>query len=523
MYDDIQIDQDKNNSQILNVSENDHFLNSLLNPRSIAIYGANENFMYNMGSQHFLNLIDNGYKGKIYPIHLKLNQILGLKTYKSIAEVPEIPDLAVVVLNVKIVNQIFIELGEKGVKNVVLITAGYKETNNINAEFELKKIADKYGIRFIGPNCLGFLNTHAKYTKNPEETCICNTTLVPYNINPGNVSIISQSGCFAAHGNFFINDRDLRISKSISIGNEANIDIYDCLEYFEDDPTTDVIGLYVEEFKRGRKFVELLKRITPKKPIIALYAGETEAGTRAISSHTGSLGAESKIINALFEQTGVIKVNSYEELLDTASVFGKIIPNNAIPMGKKVGIVTIGGGPGAVMSDMATKLGLEVPLFSEELQDQLRKKMPHTAQGEQVANPLDYTFAIDPATQFKIIPKLLAKSGEIDAIAVYGCYSADFYEYNSIGKEIHKSPKIIELKQAHMASMESLIKINKRVSRKYNFPMIYVNFCGKKDRLFSYLNENGVPCFRMLRQAIISLNNLMKYGEYLRKIDKSAN
>ncbi len=252
-----------------------HFLHKLLNPQSLCIFGANENLLQNMGCQELLNIIDNGYKGNVYPIHPRLETVLGLQAYKKIADVPEVPDLAIILLPKHIVPQVLTEIGEKGTKYVILVTAGFRETNNADAEQEVIDITEKYGIRFIGPNCLGIINTHCKVG---DEECILNSTWVNYfePNRPGNVSIASQSGTFVSHVCFLNPEIDLHYSKTISIGNSLNIDLVDCLDYFEQDPTTDVILLYIEEIKkgRGRAFIEAIKRISPKETYYcSLYWG----------------------------------------------------------------------------------------------------------------------------------------------------------------------------------------------------------------------------------------------------------
>jgi len=495
-----------------------HFLDKFLNPKSIAIYGANENLLQNMGSQQLLNMIDNGYKGRIYPIHPKLESVWTLKAYKKIADLPEIPDLAIVILPTQIVPQIFHEIGQKGVKNVVLVTAGFRETENLKGEQELKEIAKSYGFRFMGPNCLGFQNTHAKYKEDSDDECILNFTWTNYQTEPGEVSIASQSGTFASHINFLMKERDLNMNKCLSIGNEADIDICDCLEYFEQDPNTKVILLYIEEIKRGRKFLDLVKRITPKKPIVALYVGGSEGGAKAVASHTGAIAGNDNIFNTLFKQTGVIRVYSIEELLDVGAALSKLVKINAIPRGNRLAIVTNSGGPGATMADLSSRLGLNIPTFSQELQNQLKKYLPHTAQSRQASNPLDYTFSIDPTTFFKTIPELLAKSGEVDGMVCYGAFGPAFFSYRNFGNEILKRQEIQKLIKLFTEMFEAAVDSAKRIPKKYKFPIFYINPIGYfKDDIIDFLNKKGFLVFRLPDQAIKTMYYIMRYGIFLEK------
>ena len=486
-----------------------NFLEHFANPHSIAFFGANEEILKNMGSQQLLNLIDNGYKGNIYPIHLRLDNVFGLKAYKKINELPETPDLAIIILPTRIIHDIFEEIGQFGVKNVVLVTAGFRETQNLKGEAELKSIANKYGFRFLGPNCIGFINTECKSSS--LITSILNCTYVYYPLEAGNVSIASQSGTFASHTNFLLEERNLRLAKVFSVGNEANIDICDCLEFFESDPQTEVILLYIEEIKKGKKFMELSRRITKKKPIIAIYVGGTAGGARAASSHTGSMGGNDAIFNAVFKQTGIIRVYNYEELVDTAMLFSKTVPLGAIPKSNRIVIVTNSGGPAATMADMTSRIGLKLPLLSNELQAKMKKFMPETAQ---TINPVDYTFTINPLNYYLTVPKLLAKSGEIDAIICFGAFGDGFFRHGEIGK------KIIEERDAfaNFRVLEELLvptfESTKKLVEKTGVPIIFINLVGTSDKIFNILNKMGLPTYRLEHQAIKSIKKLMEYGEY---------
>lgn len=496
-------------------TEKVHFLEAFTNPRSVAFLGANEEVLKNMGAQQLLNLIDGRYKGRIYPIHLRLESVFGYKAYKKISDLPEVPDLAVVILPTRVIHQIFEEIGQFGVKNVVLVTAGFRETNNLKGEKELKEIANKYGFRFLGPNCIGFINTRCKIDENTH--CILNCTLISYPLGSGNVSIISQSGTFASHTNFLLKERDLHLAKVFSVGNEANIDVCDCLEFLENDPDTDVILMYLEEIKRGRLFMELAKRTTKKKPIIAIYVGGTETGARAVSSHTGSMGGNEAIFNAVFKQTGILRVYNFEEWVDTAAVFSKTIPFGMIPKGNRLVIVTNSGGPAATMADMCSRMKIELPELSEELQKKLKENMPDTAQ---TCNPVDYTFNINPSVYYGTVPKILAKSDEIDAMICFGSYGRGFFNHGPVGTEILEKSKIFD----SMSMLKDILDVTMpgtlRVMKRNQFPIVFINIVGPTDENFPVLNEMGFPTFQLEHQAIIAVKKLMEYGTYLRSIDK---
>jgi acyl-CoA synthetase (NDP forming) len=499
------------------MSENGHhFLENFVNPKSIAFYGANNDILKTMGTAQLLNLLDSGYKGKVFPIHLNLESVLGLPTHKTISEIQEQVDLAIVILPTKVIPQIFRELGQKDVKNVILVTAGFREMNNAMGEKELNEIAKEYGIKFFGPNCIGMLNTHCQHSPESNELkSVFNCTWVGYVSKPGNVSVISQSGTYACHIFHMLEERDLHLSKSFSVGNEANIDICDCLEYLAEDPTTEVILLYIEEIKRGRKFLELVKKINPKKPILALYVGGSKGGARAVASHTGSMAGNNAVFDAAFHQAGVIRVQSLEELLDTGMLFSKLLPRNCIPKGRRIAIVTNAGGPGATMADYASRIGLDIPDFSLDLKEKIQKYLPATARA---SNPLDYTFSINPAIYFDTMPKLLAKSGEIDLMVAYGAFGPRFIQRGlALKQELIKDPNIQQQMHQFLELLDASLDASRKTLKKYQIPFIYVNPLGLEDPVFQMLNEAGFPTLKMDHRAIKAIYNLIKYGEFMQK------
>nr|QEE17917.1 succinyl-CoA synthetase subunit alpha [Candidatus Prometheoarchaeum syntrophicum] len=485
-----------------------------MNPHAVAFYGANENVPYNMGALQLLTLIDNGFQGKIYPIHPNLETIFGLKAYKSIKEIPGKVDLAEIVVSKKHVPQILTELGEIGVNNVILVTAGFREINNNTGSNELKEIALKFGLHILGPNCIGILNTHTNYSNNPNEACILNTTVQSYSLPPGNVSIASQSGTFVSHTFAILKERNLYLNKTFSLGNEAIIDLCDCLEYLETDPFTEVIMIYIEEIKRGRLFFDIAKRISRKKPIIALYVGGTEGGAKAVSSHTGSMAGKDEIYDGLFKQTGIIRTYSVEEFFDTAMIFSHLIPLGVIPKGKKIVVMTNSGGPGATMADRISRKGLELPLFSEEVKKKIQKYLVPTAQP---SNPLDFTFSLNPVDFFIKIPRIIARSGEFDGMVIYGAYGDQFFNYTSFGKEFIEKPKPQEILLQWREMAEASVVDAQKIVKKYKFPMVFANLWGYNDSMFRHLNENLFPTYQTPHRCVDALFNLIKYGEYLQK------
>ncbi|MFX0048823.1 MAG: CoA-binding protein, partial [Candidatus Hermodarchaeota archaeon] len=237
-----------------------HFLHQFLNPKSIAIFGANNNLLTTMGSMQLRNIISGGgLTSNIYPVHPSLDTIQGLKAYKSVIDLPVVPDLAFLILPTRVIPQVMEECGEKGIKRLLITSGGFREIGEEGIKFSKKidNIARRYNIRFIGPNCLGIYNAWYGF---PEKKNDYFNTFWPYaNPKRGNISIISQSGTVAAQTFWHAKEMGVNISKSISIGNEQNIDMVDFLQYFKDDPHTQVIGLYIEEVKRGQEFIKQVK------------------------------------------------------------------------------------------------------------------------------------------------------------------------------------------------------------------------------------------------------------------------
>ncbi len=489
---------------------NAHFIHEILNPKSVAIYGAN-NSGASLACIQLMNMIISRYDGKIYPIHLKLDSVMGFKAYRNITDVPEAPDLVIIVLPPKVVPEIFRECGEKGVKRIILISGGFRELlgdrNNSLTE-EICEIADNYGIRFIGPNCLGVFNNWL----DPENEKKAFNISIWEKIKRNKFSIASQSGTLSSHIYFDPENLDLGLGKSISVGNEANIDIVDCIEYYKDDDQTDVIGLYIEEVKQGTKFLELAKEITPKKPIVAIYGGGSEAGNRALTSHTGSIGGNAKIYESVFKGTGIIQTDKVQDFLDIAQVLVRGI----LPKGNRLGIITNSGGPGAMLANNAEKNGLIVPEFSEGLQEELKSMLPPIASFK---NPVDVTFDMNLPYYYITLPELLMKSGEVDILVQYGVVG-----FQDVMDHYLENEFIASHADFKKQNLEKSAEFNKKLiqptienSYKYSVPIFHISpqdfnsFWSKK------LRENGAFLFRLWDRPIPCIKKLCEYADFRRK------
>ncbi|MFX0177504.1 MAG: CoA-binding protein [Candidatus Hodarchaeota archaeon] len=487
-----------------------HFLHGFLNPRSVAIYGAN-NKGNSLAGLQIMTLIKSGYEGNVYPIHLKLESVMGFKAYKCIADVPEIPDLVVILLPAPIVPQIFRECGVVGVKRIVLISGGFRELigerKNTLTE-EINEIAKEYGIRFIGPNCLGVYNNWY----GPEEENKSFNFFIWENLKRSKFSIASQSGTLSCHIWYDPENLDLGLSRSLSVGNEANVDIVDCLEYYKDDKYTQVIGLYIEELKRGNEFIRLAKEITPQKPIISIYVGGSEAGKRALKSHTGAIAGDHRIYEAVFKETGIIRTDYVQEFLDIAQFLSRGI----LPKGNRLGIITNSGGPGAMVANNAEKKGLIVPELSETLQTDLKDLLPANASFK---NPIDCAFDMNLPYFYITLPEMLMKSGEVDAIIQYGVVGFqdvmdDYLKYDRIVKNAEfksQSEEIID------SLAKKLVEPTVENSIRYGIPILHISPMPFNSPWSKKLRQNGFILFRLWDRPVNTLAKVWEYMKFKRR------
>jgi acyl-CoA synthetase (NDP forming) len=501
-----------NSSNSNNTSIKNHFLYKILNPKSMCVFGANNNLIATMGSMQLRNCIaGGGFDKEIYPIHPRLDNVQGYKAYKSVLDLPVIPDLAFMILPPNAVPEVMEECGQKGIKSLIITSGGFRESGSdgIKLSQKIDSIAMKYNMRFIGPNCLGVYNGWFHYPE--KENAYINTFWVYIPHKRGNISLVSQSGTIAAQTAWHTNIMGVKIGKSISVGNEANIDVVDFLEYFKDDPQTQVIGMYLEEVKRGKEFIKLAQDITPKKPIVAIYSGGSEAANRSIMSHTGSIGGDERIFDAVFKETGIISTNSITDFLYFLRTLSYAQINNTFPKGRKVGIITDSGGSASILTKMAEKSKLKVPEFSKELQTQISELIPPTGSK---SNPVDITFFKNYNDFFVKLPKLLIKSDEIDCLLFDGVF--DFQEVFDV---IEQSGYPVEEKvKGSMGLFFSMViePLQKLVSKKsiplfYSGPQLYTH------PLYQEFLSNNVNMFSLWDEIIPCMAMLVKYSEYRKK------
>lgn len=388
-------------------------LYQLMHPQYIAVIGASNN-MLNMGTRILSNLISLGFQGEVFPVHPKLGQVLGLKAYKDVRRIPLVPDLAVIVVPTAIVSQVLQECGQKGIRQAIIISGGFREAGQEGRqrENELIAIAEQYGIRFLGPNCIGIINPGHRV----------NTTVFHYSAAmEGFIGMVSQSGSFVTQMFYHLEKFGLGFSQAFSVGNQANIDLVDCMEYLEGCERTRVIGLYIEGIQQPKKFVRIARAVSKRKPIVALYVGGTEAGGRAGWSHTGALAGSDAIHDGVFRQCGIVRAFSVEELFDFCWALG----SQPLMKGNRVVVFTHSGGPGAVAADAADRVGLKLPPLSPQTREKLQQRLPHTGS---LNNPIDTTYFRSLDDILLHIPKILLEDREVDGILMYFLFMADNFE-----------------------------------------------------------------------------------------------
>lgn len=466
-------------------------LNAIFSPESVAIVGAS-NTPGKVGHDIFANILSGHYQGTLYPVNPKARSILSVKAYPSISEIPDSVDLAIMILP-PMASLAAIEEGiKKGIKGFVIVSAGFREVGGEGLEIEerIVSVCREAGVRLVGPNCLGVIN--------PLPTVSLNASFSARMPSPGNISFISQSGALCTAVLDFAADRDIGFSKFISIGNKADVDELDLLQFFHEDPDTAVIMLYIEELRRGAEFIRTVKEITSgarPTPVLAIKSGRTKAGAIAAASHTGALAGRDAVYDAIFKQAGIIRADSIDELFDYANVFsykqesklGK--RRRILPRGNRVAIVTNAGGPGILATDMTVSSDLVLAEFQKETIDDLASHLPLTAN---IHNPVD----------------------------VIGDASYERYEnaLKAVIRDEGVDGALVILTPQSMTDALGTAQAIVRVARGAGKPIICC-FMGIFDVSagVKYLQENGYPVYRFPENAAKAFGVIYRYAHWLQR------
>jgi acetate---CoA ligase (ADP-forming) len=376
---------------------------ALLHPRSVAVVGASRD-PGTIGAALVANLVRHGFTGAIYPVNPRAEQVEGRRAYPTLEAIGQPVDLVIVAVPAAAVEGVVDAAARTGARGIVVISAGFAEVSEEGAAVQrrLRDRVREYGFRLVGPNCMGVINT--------DPAVSLDATFAPTFPPPGNVGMLSQSGALGVAVLDYARALDIGVSTFVSVGNKADVSGNDLLAYWKDDPRTEVIALYLESFGNPRRFARLAPEVARRKPIVAVKSGRSAAGTRAASSHSAALGCLDVAVDALFEQAGVIRTETLEDLFDVVS----LLATQPVPRGPRVGVVTNAGGPGILLADACEARGLELPFLSSSTMEGLRAFLPRTAS---VRNPVDMIASAHADDYARAIAAVGADPG-VDSVVV---------------------------------------------------------------------------------------------------------
>jgi len=466
----------------------------LFQPKSVALIGASSNSK-KYGYWTAKSLVENKFEGDIYLVSRSGGELFGHTTYPDILSVPGDVDLAILAIAPKFILPVMEQCVEKGVKCAIVVSTGFGEVGPEGKELERKmlEIARKGNMRVQGPNCMGTYSAAKSM----------NASII--DLASGPMSLVLQSGNFGIDINFNAKARNLGYSCWATIGNQMDMRFHDFVEYIETDDNTKVLllymeGLRVESEEDGRKFIEAAKRTAAKTPIAAIKIGRSAAGARAAASHTGSLAGSEKIFDAALKQAGIIRVDSPGQLLDAAEAFSKCKPAK----GKRIAILTDGGGHGVMATDFAEKFDLEAPVLSDATQSKLKEiLMPHCP----IKNPVD--LAGTPEADMWVFDRcldVLLKDPDVDGILIVGLYGG----YADLSEEF----KVLEMDVAKSMT-EKIAESDKPV-------VMHSIYAPQRPECLEYISENGVPVFGEVDAAVRTMGLLSNYSDLKKSLKEEA-
>lgn len=457
-------------------------LNYVFYPRAVAIVGASDN-PRKVGFMCVKSLLAAGFKGKIYPVNPDLSELFGLRAYPSVKAIPGEVDLAIIAIPAQLTIPVVEECVDKGIKGTIMVTSGFKELGTeigLNLQDRIRDVANKGGMKIIGPNCLGIVNPKV----NLNATFGVELGL----ISAGNVAVAAQSGAVSQYIADALTSNNLGISKLISVGNRCNLYFDEILEYFAEDEQTRVIVLYVEGLERPRQFISVARQAVRRKPIVVYKVGRNEKLNQASLSHTGALAGNYEFYKAAFTQTGVIAVNDMTELVDVAKALAFQPPSS----GNRVAVLSGGAGPGIVMADKCYELGLSLAEFSPTTLHRLRQIISPL---NPVDNPVDIAWVSGDFDACREVLRVVMEDNSVDMVATAGAY---IYRQTGLTRAVLD------------------------ISRCYRKPIAFAclhSLVGKDDVEIAKLEKNNVPVYPLPDRVITGLSGLFRYGEILKAAD----
>lgn len=444
-------------------------------PDSVAIIGAARE-EEKVGHAILDNIISSGFKGKLFAINPHADKIHSIQCYPSILNVPVNVDLAIIVIPAQYVLQALKECSRKKVKWAIIISAGFKETGTEGAKKECELIAKakEYGIRILGPNCMGIIDTK----------CPINATFSQLMPPRGNIGFTSQSGALGSAILDWAKTNKIGLSKFVSLGNKVDISENDLFDYWESDENTRVITAYLEGVVNGKQFIKVSSRVSKNKPIIVIKSGNTDAGARAVSSHTGTLAGSAKAYEAAFKQAGIIRANTIRDLFNYATAFS----SQPLPKGKKVAIITNAGGPGIMATDACEKNNISLTSLSKETIDKLKGFLPEAAN---FYNPID-VLGDAQADRYRKALEVVVKDDNVNALIVL------------LTPQAMTQP---------LETAKAVVEVFNKNSR--SIPVV-ASFIGGSEieKAVKYLTENNIPGFDIPEEAVDTLKVMMEYTDW---------
>lgn len=451
-------------------------LDGIFRPKSVAVIGASRR-EGSIGRQVVANLIAGGFQGPVYPVNPKAEVVLSVPAYKSVREIKARIDLAVLVVPAQATLKVAEECGRKGVKGLVVITAGFREIGGVGAERErrLQAIAKKYGMRVVGPNCMGVINTEPAFA--------CNASFSASLPPAGSVAMVSQSG---ALGEAILADAaqaGLGVAMFASVGNRSDVTATDLIAYWGADDQVKVVLLYLETVGEPQDFLQVAREVARKKPIIAVKSGRSDAGAMAASSHTGSIAGADVAADTLLQQCGVLRVDNFRDMFMLAHA----LLHQPTPKGRRMAVVTNAGGPGILATDAIDGLGMQMGPLSAAAQDTLREVLPVEAS---VLNPVDLIASAD-AERYRAALKVVGRDREVDGLVV-----------------LFVSPIMIDAAAVAQAIVDETGNLKKPV-------LACVMGRQRSDEANQILQRAGIPVFRYPEDAAITLHLMCRRSRWL--------
>ncbi len=455
-------------------------LNHIFYPKSVAVVGASAN-QEKAGFMCFSNLLQAGYKGRIYPVNPNLSELLGLKVYPSVTAVPGEVDLAMIVIPAQLTISAVEECAAKGVKGTIIISSGFNEVGTergLDLQVKLKDIAARSGMRIIGPNTVGLVNPRAN---------LCASFQLSLGLSqPGNVAVVTQSGGVCIYIVHALIDSNIGISKAIGLGNRCNVDFDEMVTYLISDEETKIIILYIEGLEQPRRLIRVAMEGVKRKPILVYKGGRTEKSSGATLSHTGTLAGKYELYKAAFVQSGMIITDSITELVDIAKALDLQKP----PSGNRVAILSGQAGPGIVIADKCQALGLSLAELSPTSRNRLRQLISPL---NSVDNPVDIGWKSSEFDTSRDILKVVLEDNAVDAVLVAAVYH-----------------------QANMPLMQSVVDI----AKSYEKPIVVSldSPGGLASAVLSNFEKNRVPAYSLPERAVTGMAGLVRYAEILKTI-----